>query len=210
ALLHCALDACGGDPMFLVVGDLLTPAIFGDCHELLNTLRIGIGKQNDFSVNVTRRPASRLNKGGLASQEAFFVSVKYTNQAYFRKIQPFAQKIDPNQDVEFSSSKGSQYFNPLDRVDLTMQIADFETDVSQVIRQIFSRSLRQGRNQNALPALRSFPTEFDGFVDLMFKGTYSNFRVQKPGWPNDLLNDQAAAWRVHVKRTRGTACKHRH
>src|SRR5262249_45232956 len=117
---------------------------------------------------------------------------------------------DPDQDVELSCPKGSQYLNPLNRINLAMQIADFKSDVAEVICQIFGGSFRQGRDQNAFPALCSFPTEFNGFIDLMLERAYGNLWIQQARWPNDLLDYQAGPRFLDIKCLGRTTCKHRH
>ena len=47
--------------MLVIIGELLLPAVIGYGKEPLDALRLDIGVENHFAVQVSRGPASRLD-----------------------------------------------------------------------------------------------------------------------------------------------------
>ena len=85
--------------------------------------RIGylVGVENDLGVDVARRPADRLDKRGAAAQEALFVGVENGHERDLGQIEPLAQQIDANQDIEPSFPQLAQDLDAFDGVQLGVQ-----------------------------------------------------------------------------------------
>ena len=66
-------------------------------------------------------------------------------------------------------AQSPQNFHPLDRVDVAMQVADFQSDIAQVIGEIFCRSFRQRCHQNPLPFFHSLTAKLNRVIDLILK-----------------------------------------
>src|SRR5690242_21559875 len=78
ALLDRPAHAARRDLVFLIIRQLLLPTVLRNRQEFLDALCFDIRIQNDFPVEVARRPARRLDQAGLAAQESFFVDRKST------------------------------------------------------------------------------------------------------------------------------------
>ena len=94
-----------------------------------------IGEKNDFAIDVPRGAAGGLDERGLAAQEAFLVRIEDADERDFRQIEPFAEQIDPDENVELGRAQPAQNFDALDRVDVAVQVAHFQADIAQIIGQ---------------------------------------------------------------------------
>ena len=57
----------------------------------------------------------------------------------------------------------------LNGVDIAMQVADFQSDITQIIGKIFRRSLGQCCHQNPLAFFHSLTAKLNRFIDLILK-----------------------------------------
>ena len=110
-----------------------------------------------------------MDEGGLAAQETFLVRIQNADQGNFGKIETFTKQIDSDENVEIGCAKAAQDFDALDRVDVAMQVAHFQSDISQVIGQIFGGSFRQCRYQYSLAFFHTLTAKFDRIIDLMLQ-----------------------------------------
>ena len=141
-LLHGAADGLRRDPVRFVIFHLFHPPIFRNRHERFHAVRDLIGEQNNFAIDVTRSAAGGLDERRLAAQKAFLVGIENADERDLGKIETFAEQINPDEDIEVSRTQSAQNFHALDRVDVAMQIAYFQSDVAQIIGQILGRALR--------------------------------------------------------------------
>ena len=75
---------------------------------------------------MTGRASRRLHETGFAAQKTFFIGVEDRHQRHFGQIQPFAQQVDPDKDIKISQPQVSQNFHALNRIDIRMQVFDFD------------------------------------------------------------------------------------
>ena len=68
AFLDGAAHAARCDAMFLVVGDLLLTAVFGDGEEFLDAIGHHVGVKNHFAVKMARGAACGLDQARFAAQ----------------------------------------------------------------------------------------------------------------------------------------------
>ena len=95
AFLDGAPHGLRSDAMLFVVLHLLGPAVIGDRHQGLHTLRDGIGKENDFAVDVTRGASGGLDERRLAAKEAFLVGIEDADQRDFGRSRPSRRRLIP-------------------------------------------------------------------------------------------------------------------
>ena len=62
---------------------------------------------DDPAVLITGSSSDRLDEGCLIAEKALLVSIKYRDEGYFRKVEPFTQQIDANEDIEFCHTQVS-------------------------------------------------------------------------------------------------------
>ncbi len=132
-------------------------------------MRDGVGEENDLAVDVPRGAAGGLDQRSLAAQEAFLVGIENADERDFRKIESFAEKIDADENIEVGRAQSAQDFHALDRVDVAVQITHLQSDIAQIIRQIFGRALGQRGDQNALLLFDALPAKLDRLVDLILE-----------------------------------------
>ena len=166
----------------------------------MHALRDLIGEENDFAIDVTRGAAGGLNERSLAAQKSFLVRIENADERNFRKIETFAEQIDADENVEVGRAQSAQDFHALDRVDVAVQITHLQSDIAQIIGQIFGRAFRQCRDENALALFfHALPAKLDRVVDLMFERFERDPWIEKSGRANDLLDHERRARCVRVE-----------
>src|SRR5213079_3292637 len=112
-------------------------------RERLHTLRDRVGEEHHFAVDMPRRATGCLDQRSLAAQKSFLVRVQDAHKRNLREIEAFAQQINADENVEFRSAQSAQNFHALNRVDIAMQVAYLQSNVAQIVGQIFRGSLGQ-------------------------------------------------------------------
>ena len=153
-----------------------------------------------------RGAARGLDKRSLAAQESLLVCIENADKRNFGEIETFPEQIDADENVEIGRAQAAQNFHALNRVDVAMQIADLQSDIAQVIGEIFRCSFRQRRYQNSLILFHALPAKLDRVVDLIFQGLERDFWIEKSGRPNNLLDHERRARCVHVEFFRRFVC----
>ena len=110
-------------------------------------LRNLIREEDDLAVDVPRGSAGGLDERGLRAQVALLVRVEDANQADFGQVEALAKKVDADQHVTLSGAQSAKNLDPLDRIDVTMKIANLQADVAQVVGEILGGPLRQSGDQ---------------------------------------------------------------
>ena len=162
-------------------------------------LRNCVREEHDFAIDVTRRATCGLDQRSLASQKSFLVRIENADERNLGKIEPFAEQIDSDENVEIRRAQSAQNFHALNGVDVAVQVAHFQSDIAQIIGKIFGRALGQRCHQNALAFFHALTAKLNRFVDLILKRLDRDFRIEKSGRSNDLLDDERRARRVHIK-----------
>ena len=150
-----------------------------------------VGVKNDLAVDVAGGAAGRLDEAGGAAQIALLVGVQNGHQRDFGQVQPLAQEIDADQDVEIALAQGAQDFDPFDGVNLAVQIADVDAQVAQIIGQFLGRFFGQGRDQRALLFGGALANLLHQVVNLPRQRFEGDLRVHQAGGADDLLDDAA-------------------
>ena len=124
-------------PCFSLYSICLVAAIIGDRDQRLHALGDGVGKENNFAIDVARRATGGLDERGLAAQKAFLVRIENADERNLGKIETFAEQIDPDENIEIGGAQSAQNLDALDGVDVAVQIAHLQSDIAQIIGQIF-------------------------------------------------------------------------
>ena len=119
--------------MACVVGRLNPTPTFG----LVESPAHGDGERirihQNLTVDIAGRPANGLDQRALRAQIALLVGVENRYQGHLGDVQPFAQQVDADQHVKRAASQGAQDLDPLDGVDVGVEIADLDTDILVII-----------------------------------------------------------------------------
>ena len=148
-----------------------------------------VGVKNHFAVQMARGAAGGLDQTGFAAQKTFLVRVENRHERNFRQIQPFAQKIDADEHVEFALAQRAQNFHAFDGVNFAVQVLDVDADVAQVIRQFLRRALGQRRDERAFLFVARLRTSSMQIVNLAFERLEGDFRVNQSGRAHDEFDD---------------------
>ena len=77
----------------------------------------------DLAVDVARGAADRLDQRRLAAEEALLVGVEDRHQRHLGQVEPLAQQVDADEHVELAQAQLADDLDPLERVDLGVQVA---------------------------------------------------------------------------------------
>ena len=80
----------------------------------------------------------------------FLVGVENRDQRHLGQVEPLAQEVDPDQDVELAAAQVADDLDPLDRLDVRMDVADADADLLQVVGQVLRHLLGERRDEHAL------------------------------------------------------------
>ena len=139
-------------------------------------------------LDVPGGAADRLDQRGLAAQEALLVGVEDPDQRDLGQVEALAQEVDADEDVVLAEAQLADDLDPLERVDLGVQVADPEAVLEQVLGQVLGHLLGQGRDQDALVALGADPDLVHQVVDLVLGLAHLDLGVDDAGRPHDLLD----------------------
>ena len=189
-LLTTAVDGLRYDPVFVVVLLLQIPSPLGLLDSPFHGVRHFVGIEDDFTRIVARRPANSLDEGLFGTQEPLLVGVENGYEGDLRHIEPLPQQIDADESGEFTQSQIPEYADPLERIDLRVQIPNAKTVLPEVVRQFLRHPFRQGRHQHTLALLSAKPYLLHEVVDLISQRFHLDYRIDKTRRPDDLLNDE--------------------
>jgi hypothetical protein len=145
------------------------------------------------TLQISGRPPGCLDEGSRAAQEALLVGVQDCHQLDFRQIQAFPQKVDADQNVEDSLAQGRHDFDPLQGIHIAVQIADLDSHLEQVLRQLFGHPFGQRCDQNSALTLDDAPNLMDQIIDLALGGPHHDLGIEQTRRPDDLLGHHAAS-----------------
>jgi len=133
--------------------------------------------KNRATFQMTRGTADGLDERIRGAKEPLFVGIKNRDQGNFRKIQPFTQQIDPNQNIKLTSTKTAEYLDALQCFDFRMKVPTSHTNLGVILRKVFCHAFRQCRNQHTLILFGAKPNFVKQIVDLSAHRTYFNGRI---------------------------------
>ena len=193
AFLHGTDHAAGRDAVLFIILHLAAAAVITDLDQGADAAGHGVGEKDDFAVDVAGGTSGGLDERGLAAQVAFLVGVEDADQSDFGEVEALAEKVDADQDVELAGAERAEDFDAFDGVDVTVQVADFESDIAQVVGEVFGGAFGQGGDEDALFLFDPLAAELDRLVDLIFERAYGDLRVEEPGGADDLFGDERGA-----------------
>ena len=152
-----------------------------------------VGIHDHAAIGVARGAADGLDQRGLGAQEAFLVGVQNGDEAAFGNIQPLAQQVDADQHVKGAEAQVAQDFDPLQRVDVGMHVADLDALFVQVFGQVLGHAFGQRGDQCAEARIRGDTAHLvQQIVDLHVHGADFDLRVQQAGGADHLFGKNAA------------------
>ena len=170
---------------------LLAPAVgFGDGAGH----RAGdfVGIEDHPSIDIARRAANGLDQRGFGTQEAFLVGIENGHECAFWNIKTLAQKIDADEDVKRAEPQITNDFNPFNRVDIRVHVADADAVFVQIFGEIFRHALGQYSDERAISLQRHGADLAEQIIHLCTGGADIDFGVDQSCRPDDLFDEDAA------------------
>ena len=128
ALAHAFRRDAVGD----IVGALFLAPAIGLGHGALHRAGDGIGIEDDAAVDVARGAADGLHQARFAAQEALLVGIEDGDKRDLRQIEALAQQVDADEHVVLAEAQVADDLDPLERVDLRVQVAGAEAELEQI------------------------------------------------------------------------------
>ena len=87
--------------------------------------RVGhlVGVHDHLTVDVAGRAADRLDQRRLRAEEALLVGVEDRDQRHLGQVEALPQQVDADEHVEVAEAQPAEDLDPLERVDLAVQVA---------------------------------------------------------------------------------------
>ena len=155
--------------------------------------RVGdaVGVHHHLAADVAGGAADHLDQRRLGAQEALLVGVEDAHQRHLGQVETLAQEVDADQHVELAEAKRAQDLDPLDRVDVGVQVAHPQTLLEQVLGEVLGHLLGERRDEHALALGDTVVDQLDQVVDLTLGRLDDHLGVDEPGRAHDLLDDLA-------------------
>ena len=162
---------------------------FGLVERALDRLGHLVGVEQHLAVDVAGGAADRLDQRRLAAQEALLVGVEDGDQRDLGQVEPLAQQVDADEHVVLAEPQLADDLDPLERVDLGVQVARLHARLEQVVGQVLGHLLRQRRDQHALAGLLAPPDLVQQVVDLVLRRAQLDLGVDDARRADQLLGD---------------------
>ncbi len=124
------------------------------------------------------------------AQIAFLVGIQDRHQRHLGDVESLAQQIDADEPVELAQAQIADDRDPVERVDVGMQIAHPQPELLVVLGEVFRHPLGQGRHQDALVPVGPRPELGEQVVDLVPGRAHGDPRIHEAGRPDHLLGER--------------------
>jgi hypothetical protein len=148
-------DRRGLDAAFVVVRLLHRASAVRLVDRSLHRFGDRVGVHDHLAADVPRGPPDHLNQRPGRAQEALLVGVEDRDERDLGQVDPLAQEIDADEHVVDAEPEVAQDRDPLERVDLAVQVLDLDAELLEVVGQILGHLLREGRDQRTLTPVDS-------------------------------------------------------
>ena len=137
------------------------------------------------------------------AEEALLVGVEDRDQRHLGQVEALPQQVDADEHVEVAEAQPAQDLDPLERVDLAVQVAHPHAELEEVLGEVFGHLLGEGGDEDALVGLGPRLDLVHEVVDLALGGLHHDLGVDEPGGPHDLLDH--LAWTARSRSALGVA-----
>ncbi len=175
--------------MFFVVCDLDLAPPLRLLHSPLHRISDPVSVQDRCAVDVSRRPPHCLDQRSIRAQEAFLVGVKDRDQAHLRQVQPLPQQVDPDDDVVGPQPQVTQDLDPLERLDLAVEVMNLDAQLTQIARQVLGHTLGERGDQYTLTPSYPHVDLAHQVIHLALDRSDDDLGIYDAGGADDLLDD---------------------
>src|SRR5574344_2893992 len=152
-----------------------------DSEKVADGARFAVGIENHPALLMTCGSACGLDERRRRTEESLLVRIENRDERDLRKVQPLAQEVDSDQDVELALSEAMQDLDALDGVDVAVQVFDADSDAMQVARQVLGAPLGERGDEDAVLSGRDLPDLRLEVVDLVRERADLHLRIEEPG-----------------------------
>ena len=152
-----------------------------------------VGVHDDLAAGVARRAPDHLDERPGRPQEALLVGVEDRHERHLGQVDALAQEVDADQHVVDAEPQVAQDRDPLERVDLAVEVLDLDAQLLEVVGQVLGHLLGQRRDERPLAALDAAADLLEQVVDLAVGRPDGDRRVDDAGRADELLDDVARA-----------------
>ena len=157
-------------------------------------------------AGVAGGPTDRLDERGLPAQEPLLVGVEDGDERDLREVEALAQEVDPDEDVVLPQAELADDGDPVERVDLGVQVARTDARLEEVVGEVLGHLLRQRGDEDALARLLAVADLVQEVVDLVARRPELDLGVDDPRRADELLGDDLGAG--ELERARGGGDEH--
>ena len=176
------------DPVLLVVRRLDAAPAVGLADRALHRARHIVGVQDHVALDVSGGATDGLDQRPRVAQVAFFVGVENRDERHLREIEAFTKQVDTDQHVEDTEPQVAQNLDPLQRVDVRVQVVHLDAHLAQIIGQVLRHLFGQHGDQRSLLLLDALVELAQQVVHLPLGGPHLDGRIDQPGRPDDDLD----------------------
>lgn len=169
-VLDLFVDGLRSYAVLEIVGLLEGPAAlgFGDCPPHRVARRISI--HDHKSRGIARRPANDLNEARLRAQKADLVGIENRDKRDFGQVDPLAQQVDADEDIEFAGAQLGQNFDALDGLHLRVNVSHAQAQAAEVFRELLGHLFGERDDETPLSVLRPLADAGVDVLHLAFRG----------------------------------------
>ncbi len=136
--------------MVTIVLLLTSPSAVGLVNSRFHRPGHPVGIEYCPTVHISCGPADSLNKRTGRTQKPLFIGIENSHKRDFGEIEPLTKQVYPYQNIKNTCPQITQNLHPFNGIDIGVKIAHLNLMLAQVLGQILSHSLGQGRHQDAL------------------------------------------------------------
>ena len=127
------------------------------------------------------------------AQEPFLVGIEDRHEGDLRQVDPLAEQVDADEHVEDAEPQVAQDRDPLEGVDLAVQVLDLDAELLEVVGEVLGHLLGERRDERPLPPVDPCPDLLEEVVDLTVGRADPDDRIDDAGRADELLDDGLAA-----------------
>ena len=172
-----------------VVGLLEFAAALRLVDRHLHRLRHLVGVEDDAGIDVAGRAADGLHQRRGVSQEPLLVGVHDRHERHLGEIEPFAEEVDADEDVELPLAQLPEEIDPLEGVELAVEPAAADVALLEVGRQVLGEFLRERRDEDAVAGSHGRGDLAGEVRNLIPRRDDLDDRVEEPRRPDHLFDD---------------------
>ena len=184
-------DGLRVDAVFLVVFDLTLAPPVGLADRVAHRVGDAVGVHHDLTVDVACGATHRLDEARRRAEEALLVGVEDRDERHLGEVEALPEQVDADEHVELAEAQRPQDLDPLERVDLAVQVPDADAELEEVVGEVLRHLLGERGDEHALVALDADVDLVDEVVDLALGGPHDHLGVHQARRAHHLLDDLA-------------------